>query len=155
MLHIALTDRNLDERYQVIAKEFVAPFREWRALNEKRNEGNKTTFTIPFDILSKIFWPKEKIRDFFKTIQVDSLGHRYYQDPRRNHKTDGIIITPNVPYLLKRAPTLFKWKYSDLQTIGMAFPFNCITYSQISPVNYPKCLITFTSIVGFRTMKNS
>lgn len=116
---VVLRARDLDARYQAIAQEVVKPFRDWRTIYETSGAEMNIPFTVPFDIMSKIFWPKERIADFFAGIKIDHKGNRYYRDQKRYHKTDGIILTPTVPYLLKRAPTLFKWKYSDLQTIGV------------------------------------
>jgi hypothetical protein len=120
LLVFLLICRKLDARYEAISREVIGPFREWKAAIEAKCKLANSYFALPFDIISKIFWPKERIGNFFAMVKKDEkTGDRYYKDEKRHHKTDGIILTPNISYQLKRAPNLFKWKYNELQTIGM------------------------------------
>jgi hypothetical protein len=114
---------NLHERLVSIGGDVIGPFREWKRINEERAKLNNTNFTIPFDIIAKNFLSKSKTKEFFQLIEMND-GHRYYKDSKeekRFHKTDGVIFTPNTPYQLKKAPTLYKWKYAELQSIGIYF----------------------------------
>ena len=73
----------------------------------------------PFPILQKKFKAKKQFSELVACIseRTDEYGHvhREYNDGRRrHHRTDGFILTPNLPYQAKGDPKLWKWKYTDL-----------------------------------------
>jgi hypothetical protein len=102
------------KRYQDIGTYVIAPYRKWKDV-----AGNSSG--LPFDMMQKIFHKKDYIEAFFQKI-VTIGKDKYYKDEKRFHKTDGIIITPTTPYALRKAVTLFKWKYAELQSID----FTCV-----------------------------
>jgi len=73
--------------------------------------------STPFEILGKVFHPKEKIQEVFNCIKDRGNGERVFIDKRRYHFTDGVILTPDVPYQTFTCANLFKWKYLDKWTI--------------------------------------
>jgi len=108
------------KRYQDIGTYVIAPYRKWKDV-----AGNSSG--SPFDMMQKIFHKKDYIEQFFQKIvtienKTEKKKEKYYKDEKRFHKTDGIIITPTTPYALRKAVTLFKWKYAELQSID----FTCV-----------------------------
>jgi len=79
-----------------------------------RTEGQKTA---PFQMIGKIFYPKEKFETLKEHIKVEGRDRIYDDGKKRRHKTDGFILTPNDAYSPKGTANLFKWKYSDLLSI--------------------------------------
>ncbi|KAF2073755.1 hypothetical protein CYY_004924 [Polysphondylium violaceum] len=79
--------------------------------------------STPFEILGKVFHPKEKIHEVFNCIKDRGNGERTFIDKRRNHFTDGVILTPDVPYQTFTNSNLFKWKYLDKWTIDFKINF--------------------------------
>ena len=82
----------------------------------------------PFPILKKKFQAKKKFSELIACIseRTDEYGHvhREYNDGKRHHRTDGFILTPNLPYQAKGDPKLWKWKYTDL--VGQIAPSRLI-----------------------------
>ena len=62
----------------------------------------------------KTFYPRTKIMDLFRHIRVEGR-HRMF----KNHKTDGIIFQPNLPYRNRTDVNLLKWKWGDLASIDL------------------------------------
>jgi len=62
----------------------------------------------------KTFYPRTKIMDLFRHIRVEGR-HRMF----KNHKTDGVIFQPNLPYKNNTDVNLLKWKWGDLASIDL------------------------------------
>lgn len=62
----------------------------------------------------KTFYPRTKIMDLFRHIRVEGR-HRIFKD----HKTDGVIFQPNLPYRVGTDVHLLKWKWGDLASIDL------------------------------------
>uniref|UniRef100_A0A6B2KZN5 Uncharacterized protein n=1 Tax=Arcella intermedia TaxID=1963864 RepID=A0A6B2KZN5_9EUKA len=108
--------KKLDERLEVIGKKVVAPYRE-------AVQNRVIPPEHPFALIGKVFYKKHKLNDLFSCIQ-EKDGEKYYIDkhnpkepPKRHHKTDGLIFTPNDKYCFKTTNNLFKWKFIEKQSI--------------------------------------
>eukprot|EP01113_Clastostelium_recurvatum_P041588 TRINITY_DN662_c0_g1_i1.p1 TRINITY_DN662_c0_g1~~TRINITY_DN662_c0_g1_i1.p1 ORF type:complete len:690 (+),score=156.10 TRINITY_DN662_c0_g1_i1:38-2107(+) len=77
--------------------------------------------TLPFELIGKNFLKKSGLDQIFKSIHQKDNGEgvieRVYADGKRCHHTDGLIFTPNLPYLAYTAQQVMKWKYVDKLTI--------------------------------------
>lgn len=83
---------------------------------------------LPFRIAGKSIKPKKDIDQVFGFIRPGtSHGERIYREKgrefKRCHFSDGIILCPDAPYQLKTQTNLFKWKYTDKETIDFHVEF--------------------------------
>lgn len=93
----------------------------YRAAETAAKKSGNTEPICSFEILGKSF--SAKIGDLLARIQHKD-GHRHFHDGgKRHHRTDGIIMTPDEPYGVKTCRRLFKWKFTDLQSVGMSSLF--------------------------------
>ena len=79
----------------------------------------------PFTLIGKQFMPLKSLSSLVKCLS-DKDGTRVYKDethngqpPKRYHKTDGLIFTPDLPYVPRTDRGLFKWKYTDEWSIDL------------------------------------
>eukprot|EP01132_Coremiostelium_polycephalum_P010660 gene10660-13057_t len=99
-----ITDRSLTERLSMIGNKIILPI---RSVNPDK---------LPFSVIGKSFQKKAAISKVFSSI-TEGKGDRVFNDGKRCHHTDGIIFTPDLPYMPYTVQTLFKWKYLDKWTI--------------------------------------
>eukprot|EP01112_Ceratiomyxa_fruticulosa_P018780 TRINITY_DN6058_c0_g3_i1.p1 TRINITY_DN6058_c0_g3~~TRINITY_DN6058_c0_g3_i1.p1 ORF type:complete len:805 (+),score=184.88 TRINITY_DN6058_c0_g3_i1:85-2499(+) len=85
--------------------------------------GNVPPENYPFELIGKNFVKKRDIGTIFDSIQTNKEGERVFRDKRRHHFTDGLIFTPNVPYIPFTAQGLYKWKYLDKLTVDFCLRF--------------------------------
>ncbi|EGG18672.1 hypothetical protein DFA_04168 [Cavenderia fasciculata] len=101
-------DKLFQERMQHIGK-VVGDYRQ--------SVGSGELGKTPFILIAKSFFEKKHISKIFSSIKTNKNGERIFSDQKRNHQTDGLILTPNNAYKAYADQSLFKWKYLDLWTI--------------------------------------
>eukprot|EP01125_Pyxidicula_operculata_P000925 TRINITY_DN1080_c1_g1_i2.p1 TRINITY_DN1080_c1_g1~~TRINITY_DN1080_c1_g1_i2.p1 ORF type:complete len:358 (+),score=86.22 TRINITY_DN1080_c1_g1_i2:1130-2203(+) len=102
-------NEKFSKRMNIIGEHVIRPYRDM--------ESTSNPSEFPYIILAKRFHDKKKFTYLLTCIKSEPDKTRYYRDDKRHHKMDGFIFTPDEPYALKTTHTLFKWKYSDKQTI--------------------------------------
>lgn len=104
---------DLTNRLQKIRDFIIVPYR--KAVDRGTIEKNHS-----FTIIGKQFFDKKYTKKVFDHIRKEKRAGEeayYYHDEKRHHKTDGLIFTPDEPYVPFTNPKLFKWKYMEKNTI--------------------------------------
>jgi mRNA guanylyltransferase len=84
-------------------------------------------------LVRKVFVPKVAIGELLNKLSMDETGSRQYMDgPRRHHRTDGIILQPDAPYVMSTDYALLKWKWEELRTVDLRVELNTNTYGNTS-----------------------
>jgi mRNA guanylyltransferase len=72
---------------------------------------------LPFAILAKEIVPTTHFNDVKTRIHTDASGESVYRSSLLCHLTDGLIFMPDGIYPLFTCQSMFKWKFTDRQTI--------------------------------------
>jgi hypothetical protein len=75
-------------------------------------------------LVRKLFVPKLAIGELLRRLHNEDSGRIYRESEKRHHRTDGIILQPDAPYVMGTDYGLMKWKWADLRTVDLRVEFN-------------------------------
>eukprot|EP01119_Soliformovum_irregulare_P021512 TRINITY_DN7175_c0_g1_i1.p1 TRINITY_DN7175_c0_g1~~TRINITY_DN7175_c0_g1_i1.p1 ORF type:complete len:667 (-),score=199.63 TRINITY_DN7175_c0_g1_i1:7-2007(-) len=105
---VRICETTLTERLKQIGVSLMLPFR-------KAQDENRIPGSLPFHLTGQKIMDKSQIGKIFELVKADELGYKF-KDDKRDHRTDGIILTPDTSYN-PESSKIFKWQYLDTLTL--------------------------------------